>query len=105
MSTPDSAPLTPAPPIPTPTSLETPPVPVPTLDSVFDALEHAITVRDNAASASTTALAGVEAAVTRLETANTAATAADISVADAILAKNAAIDTVVAFLNGMRESV
>ena len=65
---------TPTPPVTTPTPSideleattpvpEVAPVQAPTLDSVFDAtLEHAVTVRDNAASANTTALAGVEAA-------------------------------------------
>ena len=107
---------TPTPPVTTPTPSideleattpvpEVAPVQAPTLDSVFDALEHAIAARDNAAGVAITASDSVLAAQQRLETAHVAATQADVTTQDAILAKNAAIDAVVAFLNGMRESV
>ena len=98
-------------PLETPTDTITSPtelpdeVAAPTLDSVFDALEHAIAARDNAAGVATTATDSVVSSEQRLETAQAAATQANVSVNDAILAKNAAIDTVVAFLNGMRETV
>ena len=52
-----------------------------------------------------TASETVVAAEQRLNTAIAADAQASVSVSEAILTKNAAIDTVVAFLNGMRESV
>ena len=77
----------------------------PTLDSVFDALEHAVAVRNAADRTSVTASDTVVAAEQRLSSAVAADVQASASVSEAILAKNAAIDIVIAFLNGMRETV